>query len=301
MKIVITGANSFIGNELAKRAVELGWDVVLVVRKGRSMNISRCSRTVELPIEEYDHLGQLTGPCDCFVHLAWNGTRGESRIDAARQRKNVEYSLRGVRSMLSSGCGRIISAGSQAEYGPHSEQISEESGCRPNTEYGKAKLSFYERLAALCTQNSIAYKEPRFFSLYGPGDFSGTMILSVLRDMLANRPCRLSECKQMWDYLFVDDAVDGLIRLCKDPCPDGVYNFGSGDARPLREYVEDMARLTQTKSELLYGAIPYPPTGMVSIWPDVSKLKRELRWEPKVSFEEGIQSILRSITEESNP
>ena len=301
MKIVITGANSFIGKNLADRAEELGWETILVMRKGHKVNLGKNSRMVELAMEEYDHLGSLTGPCDCFVHLAWNGTRGGARMNVALQQKNVEYSLRGVHSILSAGCDRIISAGSQAEYGQYLEQISETGTCKPNTEYGKAKLAFYEELATLCIQNRTAYKEPRFFSLYGPGDFSGTMILSILRDMLANRPCRLSECRQMWDYLYVDDAIDGLIRLCKDPCPDGVYNFGSGDARPLREYVEDMARLTQTKSELLYGAVPYPPTGMVSIWPDVSKLKRELHWEPKVSFEEGIQSILRFITEESNP
>lgn len=301
MRIVITGANSFIGSRLAKRAAELNWEAVLVMRKGRNMNLDGNSRIIELPMEEYGRLGALAGPCDCFVHLAWNGTRGDSRMDAARQQKNVEYSLRGVRSMLSVGCGRIISAGSQAEYGPHCGKILEESACWPNTEYGKAKLVFYEELAALCTRNGVACKEPRFFSLYGPGDFSGTMIISILRDMLENRPCRLSECKQMWDYLYIDDAIDSLIRLCKDPCPDGVYNFGSGDARPLREYVEEMARLTQTKSELLYGAVPYPETGMVSIWPDVSKLKRELHWEPKVSFEEGIRSILKSIAEENNP
>jgi len=198
--------------------------------------------------------------------------------------------------MLSAGCRRIISAGSQAEYGLHSEQISEESVCRPNTEYGKAKLIFYEKLTALCTQADIAYKEPRFFSLYGPGDFPGTMILSILRDMLANHPCRLSECRQMWDYLYIDDAIEGLIRLCKEPCPDGAYNFGCGKARPLRKYVEDMARLTKTKSKLLYGAVPYPSTGLVSVWPNISKLKRELHWEPRVSFVEGIQSILSSIT-----
>jgi len=286
--------------KLTKRAKELGWETVLVMRKGHDVNPDENSRIVELTMEEYDRLGLLAGPCDCFVHLAWSGTRGETRMDVIRQQKNVEYSLRGVRPMLYAGCGRIISAGSQAEYGLYKEQISEESICKPNTEYGKGKLTFYEELITLCTQTNTAYKEPRFFSLYGPGDFSGTMVLSILRDMLANHPCRLSECRQMWDYLYIDDAIDGLIRLCKEPCPDGVYNFGSGKARPLREYVEDMARLTQTRSDLLYGAVPYPATGMVSIWPDVSKLKRELHWKPKVSFEKGIQTILRSISEEND-
>ena len=291
--LVITGANSFIGRKLAKRAEQLGWRTVLVTRRGRDVYSAGNARFIELPMEEYDRLGTLAGPCDCFVHLAWNGTRGEARMDAELQRKNVEYSLRGVRSMLSAGCGRILSAGSQAEYGPHTERISEESACRPNTEYGKAKLDFYEKLSALCVRSGTAYKEPRFFSLYGPGDFSGTMILSVLRDMLRNRPCRLSEGRQMWDYLYIDDAVEGVMRLCERQCPDGVYNFGSGDARPLREYVEDMARLTRTQSERLYGAVPYPATGMVSLWPDVTKLRTELLWEPKVSFEKGIEAVLK--------
>lgn len=295
MKVVITGANSFIGTYLAKRAGELGWESVLVLRSEQRIPKTKNCKLIVLPMEAYDRLGDLAGPCDCFVHLAWNGTRGQARMDIA-QRQNVEYSLRGVRSMLSAGCKRIVSAGSQAEYGPHKEQITEDSICRPNTEYGRAKLAFYEAIACICTENNISYKEPRFFSLYGPGDFSGTMILSILRDMLANRPCRLSECRQMWDYLYIDDAIEGLIRLCKEPCPDGVYNFGSGDTRPLRGFVEEMARLTQTSSKLLYGALPYPATGMVSIWPDVSKLKRELHWEPKVPFAEGIQTILESIS-----
>ncbi len=79
---------------------------------------------------------------------------------------------------------------------------------------------------------------------------------------------------------------------CVEACPNGVYNFGSGDVRQLREYVLEMARITKTGSELLFGAIPYPPTGMVSLWPDISKLKRELHWTPSYSFEAGIVSIL---------
>ncbi len=300
MRIVITGGNSFIGQRLAKRAGMLGWETLLVARPSRRVVLPPNATLIELDMVDYSRLGELAGPCDCLFHLAWDGTRGESRIDALQQRKNLECSLDAVQSMLLAGCRKIISAGSQAEYGPHNEQITEESACRPNTEYGKAKLAFYDELDALCRRKGVSYKEPRFFSLYGPGDYRGTMILSILRDMLANRPCRLTECRQMWDYLYIDDAIKGLIHLCKEPCPDGVYNFGSGDARPLREYVEDMAQLTQTKSELLYGAVPYPPTGMVSIWPDVSRLKRELHWAPKVSFEEGIQSILRSIAREKS-
>ena len=287
MRIVITGANSFIGKQLAEKAAALGWETVLVVRsKHADAQPPKNGCILPLCMEEYVQLGQLTGSCDCFVHLAWNGTRGGSRMDAGLQHANLEYSLQGVRSMLEVGCGRIITAGSQAEYGPHTDQISEESPCIPNTEYGKAKLEFYRQASALCAETGTVCIEPRFFSLYGPGDFSGTMIISILKDMLAGRPCKLTQGVQMWDFLHIDDAVSALTALCSGDCPSGVYNFGSGDTRPLRAYVEEMASITQTKSKLLFGAVPYPETGMVS---------RELRWEPRITFESGIRTVLDGI------
>ena len=213
-------------------------------------------------------------------------------MDKARQEKNLEDSLAGIRSVLNVGCGRIVLAGSQAEYGPHAEQITEKTQCRPNTEYGKYKLALYERTVELCQTTDTLVKEPRFFSLYGPGDDSRTMIMSILDKMQRNEPCPLTLGIQMWDFLHIKDAVEGIARLCEADCADGVYNFGSGDVRRLRSYIEEMAVITGTKSELQFGAVPYPETGMVSIWPDISKLKRELRWEPCVTFQEGIRSIL---------
>lgn len=296
MKLVITGANSFIGKRLAQVAKDNGDDLVLVMRPGREgQYVPAGSNVLALDFTDYSHLGNLAGPCDCFVHLAWSGTRGSARMDTALQVQNLEASLQAVRSMLKAGCRRVVTAGSQAEYGPHSGQISEESECRPNTEYGKAKLNFYIRTAQLCRNRGVEYKEPRFFSLYGPDDFSGTMIVSILHNMRKNSPCELTECVQNWDFLYVDDAIDALYRLCARACSNGVYNFGSGDTRQLKEYVLEMAKITQTKSELRFGAVPYPETGMVTLWPDVSRLMREVNWTPQTSFERGIGCVLRAM------
>lgn len=295
-RVIITGANSFIGRCLATKMQSEGMEVVTVIRPGRSHSKFLNGTTVlELNMEQYDQLGRLAGSCDCFVHLAWSGTRGPARIDAAQQKENLENSLAGVHSMLEAGCRRIVIAGSQAEYGPHADKITEKSKCCPNTEYGKAKLDFYRQTAQLCMEFGAEYREPRFFSLYGPGDSAGTMIISILQDMLANRPCKLTQCVQYWDFLYLADAIDALYRLCTAVCPSGVYNFGSGDVRPLKAYVLEMARITGTCSELCFGAIPYPFTGMVSLWPDVSKLKRELDWQPQTIFSRGIKNILSTL------
>ena len=82
-----------------------------------------------------------------------------------------------------------------------------------------------------------------------------------------------------------------LVKLLTEDHPGGVYNFGSGDCRPLKAYVEEMYHVTESESELRYGAVPYPPTGMVSIHPSVDKLLAT-GWRPQVSFEHGIRKIM---------
>ena len=293
MKAVITGANSFLGQSLSATLFSRGWQVVQVAR--RPFNTAHNMQQVYLSMSEYEHLGEAVGPCDCFIHLAWNGTRGNARMDSKLQNQNVVCSLNALKSMLRYGCRRVLSAGSQAEYGSHQNKITEESICTPNTDYGKAKLAFFHNMSQLCAEAGVSHKEPRFFSLYGPGDYDKSLIITVLKAMLRNEPCKLTQGIQMWDFLYLDDAVEALADLCEEDCQDGVYNFGSGDSRPLKNYVLEMASITKTKSELLFGALPYPATGMVSLWPDISKLQSQITWKPHVHFEEGICRILTSL------
>ena len=297
-KMIVTGASSFIGKRLIA-ACQPYWDITAVVRSDPG-RLPKGIRSIKMKMDSYAALGQLAGYCDCFVHLAWDGTRGQSRMDAARQQSDLTSSLSGIRSMLDAGCKKVILAGSQAEYGPHTEKITEQTICRPNTEYGKAKLALYRQAAALCEQAGALCVEPRFFSLYGPGDEPNTMVIATLRRLLRGEDCLLTEGVQMWDYLYIDDAITALAALCREEVSGGVYNFGSGDVRPLRDYVKEMAAMTGGERLLQFGAVPYPPTGMVSLWPDVSRLKQTLNWEPETSFADGIREILSSMRKEAS-
>lgn len=297
MRFLVTGASSFIGSCFCKKILEKGHSIIAALRPNSEYCVLDGMEVLPLAMSDYSHLGKLAGTCDCFVHFAWNGTRGASRMDSEIQRRNVEYSLQGVRSMLDAGCKRIITAGSQAEYGPHAECITERTPCAPNTEYGKAKLQFYQETRVLCDDAGVKCIEPRFFSLYGPGDYPNTMVISTLHKMITGEDCPLTQGVQMWDYLHIEDVCNALCNLCQtEDIPSGIYNFGSGDTRQLKDYIMEMAEITHTKSKLLWGAIPYSETGMVSLWPDVSKLKRVIKWKPQIAFSEGIQSILNAMS-----
>lgn len=296
-RIIITGATSFIGVHLIEK-LKRSWDIYAVIRKGSNkrdvLPKDENIHIIELDMEEYFRLPELINVCcDVFVALAWNGTRGSERSDSAMQEQNYVYSMCALNAAIKMGCQTVISAGSQAEYGLMTEKTDENAQCNPNTEYGKWKLRFYEDALEKCRNCGVSFKEPRFFSLYGEDDSEKTMIISILDTMMKNKPCQLTEGIQIWNFLYIDDAVEGIVRLAERKCADGAYNFGSEDTRPLKEFIMEMKEISHSTSELLFGAVPYPASGIVNVWPDVTKLKNETGWKPCICFKDGIDKIIQ--------
>ncbi len=296
MRIIVTGATGFLGKNTVIGAAEMGWEVIAVVR--RNCQKASCFdafpnvHVMELNMDEYAELGNVAGTGDCFVHFAWNGTHGVQRMDETLQRRSFADSVAAVKSVLGAGCRKVILAGSQAEYGPQKEQVTEETPCAPNTAYGCSKLDLYRESKRLCALDGAACCEARIFSVYGNGDFPGTLIMSAMDKLRRHEEMNLTECVQMWDYVYIKDVVSAFLLLCQNDHSEGVYNLGSGDARMLKSYIVEMRELLHSKSRLNFGAVSYPSTGMVHLYPSVIKLQNELKWKAKWSFRDGIRDML---------
>ena len=299
MKICVVGADCFIGVPLVRRFLKSGNEVIAVVRPnsqntcalGFEQNIS----IVPLDFLCYDELCERTGYFDCMVVLTWIGTRGLDRVNESLQKKNYQIIYKTIKSAIKNGCKKVLTAGSQAEYGLCDQIITEETPCKPNTAYGKYKYKLFTNLETYCKKNGVSFKEPRFFSLYGPGDYQGSLIMSTISKMINGLECSFTDSTQMWDYLYVEDAVEAVSLLCTKECADGAYNLGSGDIRQLKEYIEELKKVLGSNSPLKYGVIQFGPTGKISIQPSIAKLKNELNWAPKYTFANGIKSTLKSL------
>ncbi len=290
MKIAIAGANSFIGKRLLNKLSDD--NVIAVVRENCSFSYGRAT-IVHCDMEEYHKLGSLCGEGDIFIDLSWAGSRGIDRQNKEMQMKNYIYSMEAMKSMADVGYKTLVSAGSQAEYGLCDEIITEDTALNPNTEYGIYKVKTYQDTRELATRNGIRFIEPRYFSLYGPGDYDKTLIMATLKKLISGDKVELNECTQQWDYLFVDDAMDGLLGLCKTDEPGGVYNFATGNYHSLREYILDMKDAVGSSSEVEFGAIKY--NGLyIDLRPNVSKL-RATGWIPNTSFKDGIRKTAKEL------
>ena len=299
-KAIVTGANSFIGYRLCKLLAQNGYFVFAVIR-GDNKNNTFLSQheNIKLVYREMKDYGTLDRiikeSVDVGITLAWAGTRGADRNNIKMQEDNKNYSLQCIEAFSMLGCKKILTAGSQAEYGPWFEtrKVTEDDICHPNTEYGKNKLDFYNKASEYCYKKKVILIEPRFFSLYGDDDNEKTMIVSIIRNMLQNKPCDLTQGIQLWDFLYVDDAINAVLKLIESPTGGGVYNFGSGISKPLKEYILEMAKITKTKSGLNFGIVPYPETGIVNTNPSIDKLRKDTDWSPTISFSKGIKKVIK--------
>ena len=141
-KCIVTGAAGFTGCNLVERLLAAGYFVYCVVRENSAHN-KRLENLVNVQLvyadlAEYKNLyQQIQEPCEIFFHLAWQG----GRYDFAAQYQNVEDTLGALEAAKKIGCKRFVCTGSQAEYGPHQDLITEETCPHPIDAYGSAKLA----------------------------------------------------------------------------------------------------------------------------------------------------------------
>ena len=296
-RIIVTGATSMIGTALIKECIKKGIEVYAVVRafSGKKMRLPQSEKLhmVDGSLEDLETLPQkIPEKCDTFYHIAWGNT-GENRNSSTElQSRNIAYTLAAVKAAHALGCRRFIGAGSQAEYGPMDvDKISPDSPVNPTTPYGAAKFASGQLARMLCKELGMECIWPRIFSVYGIYEKETTMVASGLRKMLAGEPTSFTPALQRWDYLFSADAGRAYCLIGEKGKDGAVYCVGSGNAAPLKDYIEIMAELTGVK-ETGIGARPYPAGAVMNLCADISSLKEDTGFVPEYTFREGIRETI---------
>jgi nucleoside-diphosphate-sugar epimerase len=118
------------------------------------------------------------------------------------------------------------------------------------------------------------------------------MIQYLISALLRSERPSLTRCEQRWDYIFVDDVADALIRVVEANAT-GLFNLGAGIAYPLREVVEKIRDLIDPRLDLGLGEVPYRADQVMHLEADISDLQRETGWQPRVSLEDGIRQTVQ--------
>ena len=289
-----------IGVALIEECLRHDIEIYAVVRsssgKAGRLPLSDKIHLTDCSLEDLSDLpGRIPGGCDTFYHIAWGNT-GEARNKSTElQSRNIFYTLQAVRAAAELGCRRFIGAGSQAEYGPMDvEKISPDSPVNPSTPYGASKLAAGHLAGMLCRELGMECIWPRIFSVYGKYEKETTMVASGLRKMLAGEPTEFTPAMQRWDYLYSRDAGRAFYLIGEKGKGGSVYCVGSGQARSLKEYIEEMAALTGAGKPGI-GAKPYPPGAVMNLCADIGTLTGDTGFIPEYTFEQGIRETIEWI------
>lgn len=300
----ITGGNGFIGAAVARKLVQEGHNIRVMLRDGASVDrLSGILSKVEVVRGDLGHLDAAQNSlrernADALIHTAWAGVARAERNDLLQVTVNIPASIRLCEIAAQTGCRAFIGLGSQAEYGSFDGVLDEQTPVRPNTAYGFAKQMAGELCRNLCSMAGMRSVWLRVLSVYGPGDNETHMVPTVIRSLLRGDKPKLTHGLQEWDYLYIDDCAAAISAILKTQA-EGIFVLGSGEATRIREVVELVRDKIDEHLPLGFGEIDRSTT--VNLRADVSKLMRLTGWHPSTPLNLGLDLTIASIAASIHP
>ena len=301
--VIFTGATSFLGRNLVKKLLESGYRVYALVRED-SANINKLPNEKSFikiygTLQNLDIIKDTVDKADIFIHFAWDGSGNEGRANTEIQQRNVEYAKKAMDIAQYLKCKMFIFPGSQAEYGPKFDEIHEDDQCMPLSPYGKAKLDFSRWAIVEAAKRQLQFIHLRIFSVYGYGDREGTLIDSCVHKMNQGGIIHLGPCTQQWNYLYINDFVEIVLKLLEKNCITGTYNIASKDPRVLREFGEEIYECSGKKGKYVFGEVATNPEGSPNLVPNIDKVLKIIGEMHFTEFGDGIIETMSRISREA--
>lgn len=258
--IVITGASGFIGSHITEKLLSLGHKVIALKRS--HSDLWRCkdfeAQVAWVNTDSSNWKKDILGfSPDIIIHAAWNGIDAGERQVWKTQFSNIDFLLDLLDIAAEGKVQQFISLGSQAEYGNLNNRIDEKAEPKPDSPYGIAKLTARRIVQVFCEKHNIKWYWPIIFSVFGPKEDKKWFIPMLINNFLHNKDCDLSLCEQKYDYIYIKDFVEMLVKIHDTQGKSGVYHVSSNSAIPLKEVVETIHGLIKPASKINFGTLPY--------------------------------------------
>ncbi len=299
-RALLTGGTGFIGANLARRLLDDGHDVHLLLRPGHAS-----WRIEEIRARVTVHEADLAEPSgldatvarirpDWVFHLAAHGAYSWQTDLERILRTNFLGTVHLVQACVKAGFEGFVHAGSSSEYGLKDHAPAETELLEPNSPYAvaKAAATHFCRLAA--RERGLSIVTLRLYSVYGPFEEPARLVPTLIVHGLRGDLPPLVAPSVARDFVHVDDAVEAFVRAASRPHqqPGAVYNVGTGLQTTLREVAEHARAVLPICAAPGWGTME-KRSWDTSVWVSDPRLIREkLGWKPALSFPEGLRATV---------
>lgn len=279
-KILITGARGFIGDFL----------VNLLDLKRFKLNKFLNSSTLNLC--NWD-LVSKTPKSDLIIHLAAKNFVPDSFLNPLDFYNNNISSTLNILEKARKDNSRVIFFSTYVYGIPEYLPVDEKHQSNPLNPYTQSKL--------ICEQLCMAYNRDfgipitifRPFNVYGPGQNPSFFIPSIIKQ-INNDFIYLDDSRPKRDYIYVDDVISAIYKcIINENLSDSfnVYNLGTGISTSVKDVAELILEVSQSKSKLIFSN-KVRKGEVLETKADIKKIKKDLKWNYKISLREGIEKII---------
>lgn len=299
-RIIITGATGFVGANLARRLLQEGHEVHLLLRSGYSAwRINEIVPHVHLHLVDFLNPTEVQATfarisADWIFHLAAHGAYSWQQDVSQIMQTNFLSTVNLVEAALAVGFEAFINTGSSSEYGYKDHAPAEDEGIDPNSYYAVAKsaATMYCRHVALSKKVNLVTL--RLYSVYGPYEEKGRLIPAIILNGLQGKLPPLVNPAIARDYIYTEDVNEAYLAVATaQQAPLGsIYNVGTGIQTSLKEVVDVAQSLLPIADKPQWGTME-GRSWDTDIWvADSSKLQQEMSWKPKHSFVQGLKETI---------
>lgn len=298
---LITGGAGFIGSHLVDRLIKEGKKVIVVddLSSGRKENLNPQVKFYKMDVRSKEIFKVFEKEKPDFVfHLA-----AKPIVEEVYQNplEALEINIMGTANILEAGRVKgnlkgIVVVSSDKAYGKNKQlPYKEESPLLPDHPYEASKASADLVAKTYFKSYNLPVTIARFSNTFGPRDYNfSRLIPGIFEAILKNKEFLIrSNGKMVREYTFVEDIVDGCVKLIQgiEKTKGEVFNFGSKNIFSVLEVVKKIEEILKTK--INYKILNIAKNEIPEQYLDWTKAKRILGWQPKTSFEQGIKKSFK--------
>lgn len=294
-KVIVTGANGFIGKNLVKNLAIKDIKVYAVV-KDITSNISEIKNitNVEITYCNLESISDLSEKIadrdiDVFYHFAWAGTSGKLRGDYELQLSNVKACCDCVQAAYKMKVKKFVFAGSILEYECQKYLSQDFSKPGLGNIYNTAKISAHYMSKTLAYNLGLDFISATISNIYGIGEISERLINTTIIKLLKKEKTSFTEGNQLYDFIYIDDAVRAFMLIGEYGKPFKNYYIGNKKPRLLKEFLLTIRDCIDNNITLGLGEIPFNGISLNYTEFSTMSLYEDFNFKTNVSFEDGIK------------
>lgn len=270
MKILVTGANGYLGQGIVRIILNNGHCVVATDFNTQFVD-ERAERIV-CNLFEVDNPYSFFGEPDVLLHLAWrDGFVHYSSAHIDDLPKHYAF----IKKMVDGGIQQVAVMGSMHEIGFFEGSINESTPCHPTTPYGIGKNALRDLTQMICKQKNSVFQWLRGYYIVGNSKFGSSIfskITAAVDEGKTEFPFTLGQ--NQYDFIDYPDFCAQVAAVVGQKNEQGIINICSGKPEKLADRVERFIKENDYRIKLQYGAFPDRPYDSKAVWGNDTKIRK---------------------------